>query len=548
MDKKLKDKNLEQASGAVCVPACAIAKKLYKNCSKCCWIIVCLMFIAGIFCACSVRPDNKDVRLTILYTNDIHCSYENYPLIGAYKETLKCNEGNTILVDGGDFVQGNPAGAEDKGANIIRLMNAAGYDYAVPGNHDYDYDMDAFIENAGNADFEWISCNYPGKDKYENAFIHEPYKIIDVGTHRISLIGIECEKTADAYIEKVKKAIADAESDGADFIIAIGHTGKNAKEIIEKTAGIDVYLNAHDHVVNDAKESILYYRNTNGESIPVYETGTNFQYMGELVLDCKEKDICYDFELKTASDLESEMAESMPESAVKIRDKCKETVNKCNRIMEPYRVEIGSSECTLCVYDPVKFPQYVDCIEYNSTDFIADAFRAAGKTDIAFVNLDSVRVGVFPGKVTKLDIYNLYPWNSKIYTTTLSGQQIMDILDFNLRNCPKYTMCSPAVSGITFTVDTSVPWTENGGKRIKNVMIGQESIDVSREYSVTSSEYYLLTANKDIINKTADGCTCIGIDHEVIEAYIKNDLNGVIPESLYSEQAGSGRINCITQP
>lgn len=494
------------------------------------------------FCACSSRQDSNKAELTILYTNDIHCSYENYPLIGAFKETLKCKDVNTILVDGGDFVQGNPAGAEDKGTNMIRLMNAVGYDYAVPGNHDYDYGMDAFIENAAIADFEWISCNYPGKDKYENAFIHEPYKIIDVGTHRIALIGIEYENNPDVYVAKLQTSIAGAQSEGADFVIAIGHTGKHAKTIIEETAGINVYLNAHDHVVNNAKESALCYRNINGEDIPVYETGTGFQYVGELVIDCKKEDICYGFELKTASDLEAEMVESMPESAVKTKDKCNEIVDKCNKTMEPYRVEIGRSECTLCVYDPVQFPQYVNNIEYNSTDFIADAFRAVGKTEIALVNLDSVRVGLFSGNITKLDIYNLYPWNRKVYTTTLSGKQIIDILDYNLRNCPKHTSCSPAVSGMTFTVNTSIPRTGNGSNRIKNVMIGNEPINVNRMYSVTSSEYYLLTANKDIINKSADDCICIGTDQEVIEKYIKNYLNNVIPKLLYSDPSGSGRI------
>lgn len=511
-------------------------------------ITLLLMFLIGILCACSNRKGDKEDRLTILYTNDIHCSFENYPLLGAYKETLKSNGVNTILVDGGDFVQGNPAGAEDKGANMIRLMNAVEYDYVVPGNHDYDYGMDVFIENASKAGFEWISCNHLGENKYKKTFIYEPYKIIDVGVHKIALIGIEYEAIADVYISKVKKAIADVKLEGADFVIAIGHTGGNAKEIIEKTAGIDVYLNAHDHIINDAKESTLCYCNINGKNIPLYETGSSFHYVGELVLDCKKKDISYNFELKTVNDLEAVIAKNISKSAMKIRDKCKEIVDKCDKIMEPYRVNIGNSECTLCVYDPIKFPEYVNYIEYNSTDFIADAFRAVGKTDIAFVNVDSVREGLFPGKVTKLDIYNLYPWNSKIYTTTLSGQQVIDILDFNLRNCPRYTSASPAVSGITFTVDTTIPWSENDSKRIKNVMIGQEAIDVNKKYSVTSSEYYLLVANKDIINKVADDCTCIGIDNEVIEAYIKNDLNGVISKTLYLNPEGSGRIDCKTLP
>ena len=505
-------------------------------------IVLCLVFASGIFLTCSEKQKNKSSQLTILYTNDVHCSYENYPTIAAYKETLKSNGINTILVDGGDFVQGNPAGALDKGTTMIQLMNATGYDYVVPGNHDYDYGMEAFVENARHAKFEWVTCNFSETDKYQNAFQYAPYKIIKVGKHNIALIGLEYEKNEDAYIEKLKKAITDATDKNADFIIVVGHTGHEAKEIIENTVGIDVYLNAHDHVVNDAKERFLSYQDGEGKSVPVYETGTGLQYMGKLAIDCESKKIRYSFELKTPDELKSEITDSMPKSAVRIRDACKTIVNKCDKIMQPYRVKIGESECTLCVYDPITFPQYLDYIEYNSTDFLADAFCAAGKTDIAVLNLDSVRVGLFPGTVTKLNIYNLYPWSSKIYKTHLSGQQIIEILEYNLRNYPAYTPASPAVSGMTFTIDASLPWTENSNNRIKSVMIGEEPIDVNKMYSVTGSEYYLLVANKDIIKKTANDCTCIGMDYDVIEAYIKNDLKGLIPKSIYSDPDGLHRI------
>ena len=508
-------------------------------------IILCLVFVSSISCACSVKQ-KKDSHLTILYTNDVHCSYENYPTIAAYKETLKGDGINTILVDGGDFVQGNPAGASDKGTTMIQLMNAVGYDYVVPGNHDYDYGMDAFIENASHANFEWITCNVSGTVTYENEFPYAPYKIIEVGKHHIALIGIEYEEKEDAY-EKVRKAIADATDEGADFVIAVGHTGHDTKAIIENNAGIDIYLNAHDHVVNDAKEKILSYQDREGKNVPVYETGSGLQYMGKLILDCESEKILCSFELITVDELKSEVSDSMQKSAAKVRDACNTIVKKCDKIMQPYRVKIGESECTLCVYDPITFPRYLDYIEYNSTDFIADAFRAAGKTDIALLNFDSVRVGLFLGAVTKLDICNLFPWNSNVYTTNLNGQQIIEILEYNLRNYPAYTPVSPAVSGMTFTIDASVPWTENSNNRIKSVMIGDEPIDVDKMYSVTGSEYFLLVANKDIINKTVNDCSCIGRDYDVIETYIKRNLNGVIPKSIYSDPGGLHRINEITK-
>ena len=65
-----------------------------------------------------------------------------YAAIAALKQSYQDAGKNVLLVDAGDHVQGTAYGSMDEGASIIELMNAAGYDAATPGNHEFDYGMD----------------------------------------------------------------------------------------------------------------------------------------------------------------------------------------------------------------------------------------------------------------------------------------------------------------------------------------------------------------------------------------------------------------------
>ena len=90
----------------------------------------------------------KDAAVTILYTNDVHTYIDNkspkltYAAIAALKQSYQNAGKKVLLVDAGDHVQGTAYGSMDQGASIIELMNAAGYDAATPGNHEFDYGMD----------------------------------------------------------------------------------------------------------------------------------------------------------------------------------------------------------------------------------------------------------------------------------------------------------------------------------------------------------------------------------------------------------------------
>ena len=106
--------------------------------------------------------------LVVLFTSDIHCAVDKgFGIAGLaqIRESLEKKGYETILVDDGDAIQGEPLGTLSNGEAMLKLMNDAHYDVAIPGNHEFDYGMDNFLSLAEEAEFQYISCNFNKRDK-----------------------------------------------------------------------------------------------------------------------------------------------------------------------------------------------------------------------------------------------------------------------------------------------------------------------------------------------------------------------------------------------
>lgn len=85
------------------------------------------------------------MKFTIIHTSDVHGSINGYQNIFNYVSKL---EGNVIKIDSGDAIQGSPEMIFYKNNQkridnpIVNIFNQIGYDYFVPGNHDFNYGLD----------------------------------------------------------------------------------------------------------------------------------------------------------------------------------------------------------------------------------------------------------------------------------------------------------------------------------------------------------------------------------------------------------------------
>lgn len=89
-------------------------------------------------------------------------------------------------MDDGDAIQGEPIGTLSEGEAMIELMNAMQYDVAIPGNHEFDYGADRFLELAELAEYPYISCNF----NYLGDLLFEPYVILEAAGQKIAFVGV----------------------------------------------------------------------------------------------------------------------------------------------------------------------------------------------------------------------------------------------------------------------------------------------------------------------------------------------------------------------
>ncbi|MBO6149465.1 MAG: metallophosphoesterase, partial [Lachnospiraceae bacterium] len=126
--------------------------------------------------------------ITVIFTNDVHCAVsENigYDGLSAYKKEMESKGGPVFLVDDGDELQGGTIGTLTKGEAIINIMNDVGYDVAAPGNHDFDYGLDTYMELAKKADFDYVCSNIT--DLRTGELIFPPYVIKEAGGKKIGI-------------------------------------------------------------------------------------------------------------------------------------------------------------------------------------------------------------------------------------------------------------------------------------------------------------------------------------------------------------------------
>ncbi|MBO4678587.1 MAG: metallophosphoesterase, partial [Lachnospiraceae bacterium] len=145
-------------------------------------------------------PAAKDI--VVLYVNDVHCGIDDnlgYQDLATVKNAYERLGNKVLLVDNGDAIQGDTVGTLSKGEYIIDIMNETGFDVAVPGNHEFDYGMDRFLELTKKAKFPYVSCNFTDKD---GKAIFDAYKIIEVEGKKLAFVGICTPKTITSSTPK----------------------------------------------------------------------------------------------------------------------------------------------------------------------------------------------------------------------------------------------------------------------------------------------------------------------------------------------------------
>ena len=507
---------------------------------------------------------NKDI--VILYTNDIHCAIDdNESLAGLsqYKQDVLKTTPYVALVDAGDAIQGSPIGKLSSGEVFTNLMNAIGYDFAIPGNHEYDYGMERFLELSKKLNCGYYSCNFLGANGKN---VLPAYKIMTFGETKVAFIGVTtpsslssstpiffqdgkgnyiysfCEDLNGAKLYKQIQKTVDRVRKDVEYVILVAHLGVNGAQdrwssvaVAQNISGVDVIIDGHSHEVNP----VTIVQDKLGKDVLITQTGTKLQNIGQLTISADGK-----FTTKLVSGLQNK--DAVLEKLIAQEKAAFEEILK-----QP----LGEAVVPLYVNDPETGKRLVRSQECNMGNLVADAMRKVLNADVSFVNGGGIRKDIPQGVFTYKDFLEVLPFGNTCAVKEVTGQQFLDALEMGVRNLPKESGSFLQVSGISYEVNTSLPSNivlddkgafvkVAGAYRVQNVKVAGKHLDLSKLYSVASNSY--------ILEKNGDGMTMFKngkvlysgdnmTDAEIVIEFIQNHLNARVGDE-YQNPLGEGRI------
>ena len=498
-------------------------------------LILALSLLLGCAAFGEEAAPKLEKNLVILFTSDVHCGIDQgwgYAGLYAVKQYLSENN-HVLLVDDGDAIQGEPIGTMTTGEGIIDIMNAVGYDIAIPGNHEFDYGMDRFLELTQKANYPYISCNF----NKGGELVFAPYTIKEFDGVKIAFVGATTPMTlrsstpkyfmdedgnfiygflqdndGTALYEAVQKAVDDARAEGASYVFLMAHLGNETEcspwtysEVIANTNGIDAMLDGHSH---DTDQVVML--NKDGKEVVRSGCGTKLANIGVVTLATDGK---------ISSRLYSWDADVAAPALLGLNNAGSAAVAQASEVLnEKLQQVVASTTVDLTINDPVattddaKPVRIIRNTETNLGDLCADAYLdQSGEADIALVNGGGIRVSIKKGDITLNDILKVHPFGNSLTVIEATGQQVLDALEWSVHSLPGEFGGFDHVAGLTFEVDPTIetPCVQDESKmfdhvddtkerRVRNVLVGGEPIDPAKVYKVASHDYQLLNNVTDI--------------------------------------------------
>ena len=519
----------------------------------------------------------KSNDIIILHTNDVHCGVQDiigYDGLMLYKKQLQKKYNNVMLVDAGDHIQGGTIGQITNGEAIINIMNKLEYEVATIGDHEFHYGIKQLEKIEKLLDCGYISSNYCFKKNKTS--IYPPTKIIEKGGKKIGFIGVATPQTlsktflisildengenvydfltdnhSQELYDRIQQHIDELKKQNCDFIIILGHLGMYGDALEENTSagllknlkGINSLIDGHSHKVYSMTSP-----DKDGKNVILVQTGTKLANIGVLTLH--ENGTLSHFNLDKVP-YDPELADetlNVTRNQV-VRHVDKEMNGYINDIYSSFSDKlnevIGKSDFPLNVFkNASESTDYINLLsgrrENALCNLVTDAMRELGEADVSIMNAGAVPTDIKQGNITYQDIINIMPFSNDVLVKEVTGQTILEALDFGVRSLPDVTTRFPQVSGITFKVDTSINSTvvidENevfeklGDKqRVYDIRVNGEKLDLNKTYTLSSNSFILGGGDGYTMFSDCETVkTAVALDNEAVIKYIRNNLNGTI--------------------
>ena len=534
-------------------------------------LAVVMTFSLAVTASAEETTQDLEGDIVILHTNDVHGAIAGYAKVAALKDAYEARGAYVLLMDAGDFIQGDPTVSTSEGATAVELMNMAGYDVVSLGNHEFDYGYQNLKDLEADADFAILDANvlYNGRVAFEDNMVFTTPDGTKIGVfgldtpetatkaHPAKIQGVTFLAGEDLY-DCAQEQVDALTAEGCNYVICLGHlgiddesAGNRSIDLLENVDGIDLFIDGHSHSTqNDIILALGGTQTTVGDTTIVSgsdmvngtvltSAGTKLESIGVVTIDGETGRI--DASTVSAASLTDEDADVAARAAAIQKE-----------IDDEYGTVFATTEVALNgEREPGNRTE-----ETNLGDLITDALvwgaeREGTEVDAAVTNGGGIRASIAAGDITKKDINTVLPFGNTLSIIKITGSELLEVLEASTFCTPEAIGGFPQVSGIEFTVDTSKAYdagdeypgtTYAAPKSINRVTItsvGGKDFDPAATYTIATNDF--MASGGDtyyrFINATANYDLGIAMD-EVVMDYVKTVLGGTITADKYGQPAG----------
>ena len=508
--------------------------------------------------------------IVILHTNDVHGAIAGYAKVAALKDAYEARGAYVLLMDAGDFIQGDPTVSTSEGATAVELMNLAGYDVVSLGNHEFDYGYQNLKDLEADADFAIVDANvlYNGRVAFEDNVVFTAPNGTKIGVfgldtpetatkaHPAKIQGVTFLAGEDLY-DCAQEQVDALTAEGCNYVICLGHlgiddesAGNRSIDLLENVDGVDLFIDGHSHSTqDDITAALTAASQAGGNEISVdssmvngtvlTSTGTKLESVGVVTIDGETGRI--DASTVSAASLTDEDADVAARAAAIQKE-----------IDDEYGTVFAKTEVALNgEREPGNRTE-----ETNLGDLITDALvwgaeREGTEVDAAVTNGGGIRASIAAGDITKKDINTVLPFGNTLSIVQVTGAELLEALEASTYCTPTSIGGFPQVSGIEFTVDTTKAYDQGelypgstyyGPKSIQRVTIetvGGEPFDANATYTIATNDFMAAGGDTYYAFAAASVNYDLGIAmDEVVMDYITDELKGTVTAEAYGEPAG----------
>jgi 5'-nucleotidase len=447
---------------------------------------VILLLVACLTTICAQAQKPRTVRVTLLQLNDV---YQISPVdrgknaglarVATIRKKILTESPNTLFMLGGDTISPSVASTVFRGAQMIAAWNSVGLDYAVLGNHEFDFGEETLLARMKESRFVWLGSNVIDR-RTGKPFNNIPqYVIRNIGGIRIGIIGLLTTDTETSsnpgknirFVDPVlvtKRLVPIIKRRGATVIVALTHLSMTEDKRVAGTGLVDVILGGHEHELLQSHSG----------RAPIFKWGSDARVLGRIDLNINAR---------------RKKLESIDWAGIPVTDAVEEEPVTA-AIVARYEKELSAEldkplGSTSVELDALQINNRNQ--ETNLGNLVTDAFRQATTAEICILNGGSIRSNTkYPaGQISKRDILSILPFENQIVKVEVSGALIKAALENGVSQLPdeKESGRFPQVSGLHFEFDTR----KSVGSRVVKIMIGGQPLDEKKNYTLTSSSYLI---------------------------------------------------------